>query len=259
MPELPDVAVFKEYFDRTSLDQKIDHVDVRSADLLKDVSRRSIQQRLKGHPFRKTRRIGKHLFASVEGQGWLRLHFGMTGYLHYFEDSEDEPKHGRVQFDFANGHHLSFVNQRKFGEVGLVEDPDSYAENTELGPDALDLDLTAFRERLAGRRGGIKSTLMNQKVLAGLGNVYTDEILFQTDIHPESKAGDLDDDAVRDIHRAMKRIMGVAIRHEADPKDLPSSYLLPHRDEGAECPRCSGTIKKMKVSGRSTYYCSRHQ
>src|SRR5215208_1794298 len=186
MPELPDVEVFKRYMDATSLHQKIRFVGVRNEKILGDFSARTLQSTLKGRTFESTRRHGKNLFTGLDGGGWMLMHFGMTGRLAYFKDLDEEPLHSRLLFAFENDNHLAFVCQRMFGKVELVEGPKEFVREKELGPDALDLDSDSFGERLKGTRGGVKATLMNQKILAGIGNVYSDEILFQARLHPET-------------------------------------------------------------------------
>src|SRR6266481_2913095 len=118
MPELPDVETFKRYLDATSLHERITGVDVRSAYVLKGVSARELQRRLKGRCFESSRRHGKHLFVRADGDLWLRLHFGMTGSLKYFKHKKQAPRHTRLLFAFANAHCLAFKDQRKFGEIG---------------------------------------------------------------------------------------------------------------------------------------------
>src|SRR5438094_4670493 len=123
MPELPDVETFKRYFDATSLHQRIDNVDVRDAYILKGVSAYELARRLKGRRFESTYRHGKHLFVRADHDLWLRLHFGMTGSLRYFKHEEQAPPpHSRVLFVFANNHRLAFDDQRKFGQIGLIQD-----------------------------------------------------------------------------------------------------------------------------------------
>src|SRR5205807_2748432 len=104
----------------TSLRQRISGVDVESAYVLKGVSARELVHRLKGRCFESSRRHGKHLFVRVDGDIWLRLHFGMTGSLRYFQRNEQAPPHTRVLFIFSNAHGLASEDQRKSGEVGLV-------------------------------------------------------------------------------------------------------------------------------------------
>jgi formamidopyrimidine-DNA glycosylase len=171
MPELPDVATFKRYLDATSLHQRIDDVDVRDAYVLKHVSVRELAHRLKGRCFESSCRHGKHLFVRADDDLWLRLHFGMTGSLQYCKHKEDAPTHTRVLFVFADRHCLAFEDQRKFGEIGLIEDLNEYLKKRALGPDALDIDLSEFKNILAKCRGAVKSILLNQKIIAGIGNI----------------------------------------------------------------------------------------
>src|ERR1700746_3676977 len=106
MPELPDVEIFKRYFDATSLHQRIDNVDVRNAYILKETSAPELARGLKGRSFESSRRHGKHLFVRADGELCLRLHFGMTGSFQYFKNDERAPRHARVVFVFANNHRL---------------------------------------------------------------------------------------------------------------------------------------------------------
>src|SRR5437773_12297921 len=160
MPELPDVEIFKRSSDLTSLHQRIANVDVRSAYVLKGVSARELERRLKRRRFESSRRHGKHLFVRADGDLWLRLHFGMTGSLRYFKHEEQAPRHTRVLFVFANAHSLAFEDQRKFGEIGLIEDVNEFLKKRALGPDALDITLSQFREILGRHRGSVKTILL---------------------------------------------------------------------------------------------------
>jgi formamidopyrimidine-DNA glycosylase len=255
VPELPELEVFKRYVDSTSLHQNIETIEVKNGKVLGSVSADGLKHGLEGRRFESTRRHGKHLFVELGDGRWLLLHFGMTGSLKYYKDADEEPAHARVLISFRNGHHLAFDDQRLFGKVDLIEDPDSYVEEHKLGLDPLDLDFPAFRERLEGRRGGIKATLMNQRIFAGIGNIYSDEILFQVRLHPRTIVGRLDADAFRYLHTQTRRVLHEAIEHGTDPGGLPDSYLLPHRREGEDCPRGNGTIQKTKAAGRTAFYC----
>jgi len=259
MPELPDVQVFKEYLDATALHRRIAHVYLSADDVLESVSSSTLRSRLQGRALESSRRHGKHLFAALDNAGWLRLHFGMTGLLKYYKNEDEAPDHLRLRLDFENGYHLGYKNTRKLGQIGLVDDVHEFIADAELGPDALskDFGLDEFSEALAGRRGSIKGTLMNQSVIAGIGNIYSDEILFHAGVHPEAVAGDLDDETVKALFRAMRSVLQRAI--EARVENFPDDFLLPHREDGAECPRCGSSLRKMRVSGRSTYFCPGHQ
>lgn len=255
MPELPDIEIFKRYVDATSLHQKIRSVEVHNEKVLGAISARKLRSTLKGRSFETTRRHGKNLFVKLDDGGWMLLHFGMTGTLAYFKNPDDEPPHSRLLFAFENGYHLAFDDGRMFGKVDLIEDPGAFARDRELGPDMLELDAASFRERLRGTSGGIKATLMNQKTLAGIGNLYSDEILFQARIHPRTSVAQLDDPTLENLRKETLRVLKKAIEREAYPQELPDSFLLSHRQEGARCPRGNGQIQKLKAAGRTAYFC----
>src|SRR5438034_3146374 len=237
MPELPDVETFKRYLDATSLHQPIKGVDVRSAHVLKGVSAREFGRQLKGRSFESSCRHGKHLFVRTDRDLWLRLHFGMTGSLEYLKGQRQAPKDTRVLFGFANHSRLAFRDQRKFGEIGLLKDVDEFLRKRALGPDALDIDLAEFRKIVGKRRGAVKSILMNQKLIAGIGNIYADEILFRARMHPATEIADLDEKALAKLFRATRYILEKAIETKADVEQMPKSWLSPHRGTGGRCPR----------------------
>lgn len=259
MPELPDVEVLRRYFDSTALHQEVGSVEVRSETVLKDITPQVLGRKLVGDSFGTTERHGKFLFAGLEESGdWVVLHFGMTGGLKYDRQVEKEPQYGLVFFHFRNDYSLAYVMTRKLGEVRVIADPDGFIEARELGPDvyADAFTLETFLELLRGRRGMVKSAMMNQRIMAGIGNVYTDEILFQAVIHPKTKVNDLSEEDLRTIFQQMKRVLQTAIDHQADPGDYPESYLTPLRGEpGADCPQCEGKLERIEVSGRAGYYC----
>src|SRR5262249_31292460 len=152
MPELPEVETFKRYLDRTSLHQRITGVDVRDPYVLKSVSVRALARRLQGHCFESSRRHGKHLFVCAKADLWLRLHFGMTGSLEYLDHDEAAPTTARVIFHFANNRRLAFDDQRKFGEVGLVENIDKFLRERAVGSDALKISFLQFKEIFGSHR-----------------------------------------------------------------------------------------------------------
>src|SRR5437899_8833803 len=269
MPELPDVETFKRYLDATSLHQRITGVDVRSAYVLKGVSARELERRLKGRSFESSCRHGKHLFVRADGDLWLRLHFGMTGSLRYSKDQEQAPRpasaeasagrHTRVLFVFANAHCLAFEDQRKFGEVSLVEDVDEYLRKRGLGPDALDISLSQFSELLRTHRGAVKTILLNQKLVAGIGNIYADEILFRTRVHPATQISSLSGKTVTKLFRATRCILKRAIEANADVALMPKSWLLPHRGKGGKCPGCGRKLRSATIGGRTAWFCAHRQ
>src|SRR5439155_3826382 len=190
---------------------------------------------------------------------WLRLHFGMTGSLQYFERKRQAPKHTRVLFVFANTHRLAFEDQRKFGEVGLLKDIDEFLKKRGLGPDALDITLSQFREILGKHRGSVKTILLNQNVIAGIGNIYADEIVFRARIHPATQVSTLKEKTVAKLFRAARYILEKAIEAKADMDRMPKSWLLPHRGRGGKCPRCGRELKSSTIGGRTAWFCTHCQ
>ncbi len=257
MPELPDVEVFRRYLDSTGLHKRIDHVEIRDPGLLEGVTAGELEDALDGASLEETRRRGKHLMARISRGQWLTLHFGMTGFLKYYKKDEDEPEHSRVRLDFDNGYHLAYDCQRKLGRVGLTRSPEHLASDEDLGPDALDPDLSRqeFIDLFSGRRGSLKSGLMNQQVIAGVGNVYSDEILFQLGLHPKTSLADMDEASLGEVYDAMRSVLQTVIEHGADPGKLPGAMLTAHRGLDHACPRCRGDLEKVKVSGRNAVFC----
>ena len=259
MPELPDVETFKRYLDATSLHQRIIGVDVRSAYVLKGISARELARRLKARCFESSCRHGKHLFVRADGDLWLRLHFGMTGSLRYFKQEEQAPSHTRVLFAFANAHCLAFEDQRKFGEVGLLKDVDEFLKKRALGPDALDISLPQFKEIFGKHRAAVKTILLNQKLIAGIGNIYADEILFRVRVHPATQISSPSGKTVMKLFRATRYILKRAIEANADVALVPKSWLLPHRGKGGKCPGCGRKLRSATIGGRTAWFCAHCQ
>lgn len=266
MPELPEVEYYRTYLDATSLHQRIEGVEVRALRILEGVTGEGLHSALVGRWFHSTRRHGKYLFAEIGGDAgsggecrWLALHFGMTGRLSYFGDIGDDPKHDRLLFSFENGRFLAFVNQRKFGHVALASSPEAFAAAKGLGPDALVIGREEFVERLIGRRGSVKGALLNQKVLAGIGNIYADEMLFQAGVHPKTPVWALDGEMLEKLHAVMAEVLETAVAARRRHENLPASYLIPHRREGGVCPRDQTPLETISISGRRAYFCPKHQ
>lgn len=262
MPELPDVEGFKQYLDSSALRQKIETTHVRDKRICEEgVSPSVLARALKSSSLRESHRHGKHLFVRIGSGGWLVFHFGMTGEFVYEEAGGDEPKYARFVIDFSNGRRLVYLNRRMLGKVGLAEDVDGYLAEHDIGPDALgeDLTLRRFRKLMEGRRGVLKSVLMDQSLVAGIGNVWADEVLFQAGLSPKLRADDLDDDQVKELHGAIRSVLRRGAKHGGDVDQLPDSWLIPNREDGADCPRCGGRVKKATISGRSAYFCAECQ
>lgn len=260
MPELPDIEVYRRYLDATSLHQRIERVHVESPALLKGTTPQGLGRAVHAKTLETTHRHGKYLFAGLSGGRWLVLHFGMSGELRYFGGGEEQsPDYTRCLVTFDNGFNLAYVAPRKLGLIDLVDSPQSLVEERTLGPDALDLDQQAFRELAGGRRGTVKSWIMDQHSIAGIGNIYSDEILFQAKLYPRRPVADLDEAAVMRLYDAMRRVLERAVKAGADPRRMPADFLLPHREAGSRCPKCGSPVKSMQAAGRTAWYCPRCQ
>src|SRR5258707_5818281 len=259
MPELPEVETFKRYLDSTSLHQRITNVDVRDAYVLKRISTRQLTQRLKGRRFENSHRHGKHLFVRAANKLWLRLHFGMTGSLEYLDHNEVAPKTARVIFRFAGNCRLAFDDQRKFGEIELIKDIDEFLQTRGLGPDALEISLSQFKAIVGKHRGAVKAILLNQKLIAGIGNLYADEILFRACMHPATAAASLSDKDLRRLFRATRYVLDEAIALQTDFNRLPKSWLLTNRGKRGRCPRCGRALKSATIGGRTSWFCAHCQ
>ena len=259
MPELPDVAEFKRYFDSTALHKRIRGATVLDRRMLDGITPAALDRFLRGNILTGTRRHGKNLFAFTRRGGRvLRMHFGMTGWLQYFRDPADQPRHTRVRIDFANGWSLAIVDQRILGSVGIVDDPDAFIADRRLGPDALDGEFEPFRHRVRRRRRDVKSTLMDQTVIAGLGNIWSDEVLFQARMHPARTVDKISEKELQKLFDTIQGVMRAAVDHRAGFDAMPD-FFLHHRYEGARCPRCGGPVKPIKLAGRRGWYCDKCQ
>jgi formamidopyrimidine-DNA glycosylase len=261
MPELPDVEVLRRYLQSTALHHEITDVDLRAEALLEETQPERLSGALVGQQFESTRRHGKYLFVALDGGDWLVLHFGMTGDLKYFKDPDQDPEYDRLLLQFANGYHLAYIAPRKLGEADVIDKPEDLIQDRGLGPDVKDPDFTleTFKQLLGSRRGMIKTALMDQQLMAGIGNVYSDEILFQARIHPRTKVKDLDGQKLEELYQTMNGVLDTAIDCQAIPGRLPDSYLTPQHHQGGVCPLCGETVQRVKVGGRSAYYCPNRQ
>ncbi len=260
MPELPDVAGFQKCLDSTSLRRRIAHITVSDERILKGCSGRTLSRRLEGAKIKSTLRHGKWLFARMSNEGWFVMHFGMTGSLSFYKGDEEPPKHTRVAIDFDDGNHLAYVSMRMLGRVDTTDDIERYLQEHRIGPDALSDEVTAdrFIEALSGYRGDAKSALMDQSIFSGVGNIYSDEILYHVGLHPKTKVADLSDKRLRELYKAMRSVLKTASQRGGDVMGM-RSWLLPHRAKGQRCPRCETELQTMKSAGRTAWLCPKCQ
>ncbi len=260
MPELPDVEIFRRYFDSTSLNKKIVRADVKSPEMLTGVNKNDLIRKLKGNEFVSSSRHGKYFFGSLENGYSLVLHFGMTGSLRFYQKKEEAPRYIRLLINFQDGS-LAFDNSRKLGLISLTQSIDDYIAKKNLGPDALKAKLSYkdFYELVHKRSAPVKAVLMNQEIIAGIGNLYADEILFHTGIDPHSIVNRIPDKKLQELFRNMMKILKTGIKIEAKYKSFPKSYLVHYRKKKQKCPECGGDILISRIGGRTTYYCGEHQ
>ena len=258
MPELPEMENAKRYLDATSLHQEIAKVTVLDKRVLDDATPQKLTARLKGRAFDRVERLGKQLFLVLDGGGCLTIHFGMTGRFAYYE--EEPPRRDHVRFDFKEGYHLSFIDPRLFGAVGYDDTIEASRERLSLGPDIMALTRADFVELMGRRRGQAKSALMDQHFVAGLGNLYSDEALYQAGIHPKAQVDDMSAKALGRLYDRIKAVLEGAIEAGAGREGyrdrVPGTWLLSAREDGADCPGGKGTVRKITAAGRSSYYCT---
>jgi formamidopyrimidine-DNA glycosylase len=179
----------------------------------------------------------------------------MTGSLHYLKHDEETPKTTRVLFLFANNRRLAFDDQRKFGEIELIKGVDEFLLTRGLGPDALEISASKLRAVLGKHRAALKPILLNQQLIAGIGNLYADEILFRAREHPATEAARLSDKNLTGLFRAMRYVLEKAIALKTDFNRLPKSWLLTHRGKEGRCPRCGRSLKSATIGGRTSWFC----
>jgi len=255
MPELPDVETFRRYINSTSLHQTIEQTHVHDDRILKQTTRQKLTQIVKQNQFNQTERHGKFMFAQLNNKHAVVFHFGMTGYFEYFENINNVPNYTKVQFDFDNGYHLAYINKRMLGQVRVISSVNDFIKNQKLGSDALSINEEEFVEHLSKQKGSLKSWLMNQSHIAGIGNVYSDEILFHAGIRPDTKVKSLSPGQMAHLYQTLRKVMETCIDCQAQPEQMPKDYLVPHRTPESPCPKCNTPIQKKTVNGRGCYLC----
>lgn len=259
MPELPDVDVRKRYFEETSLGREVERVSVPDPRILEGITPVSLGRGLKDARFVNANRRGKYLLAATDRHSTLLLHFGMGGELVYLEQRCAKPAWSRVCLHFAGGGCLHYTNLRMFGKVALwnTTDMSEIPDIARLGPEPLDPKFTfkRFRKALAGRRTSIHLALMDQELIAGIGNIFSDEITFQAGVRPYRPAGDLSEDELRRLYGKMKWTLRTAVRLNADLDGHPDRFIIPNRSKDGSCPRGNAKLTTVRLGGRTSYYC----
>jgi formamidopyrimidine-DNA glycosylase len=275
VPELPEVEVIRRDLEKEVVGKKVKAVEVEGArSVRRHQNRKQFADRLVNHKITAVARRGKYLLVRLDGDDVLVIHLGMSGQLVRAKSSRDPmAKHTHVVITFTQGGQLRFVDPRTFGEMFVTEADNVEKEVTELAHLGLDPLETAlswdhFGTMLAQRHTKLKPLLMDQKFIAGIGNIYSDEILWGAGLRWDRMSDSLTSEEVRRLYRSMTETLQEAVKHRgsslADEQyvDLfgrPGEYQQFHNvyaREGEACPRCRHLIVREKVSGRSTFSCS---
>ena len=254
MPELPEVATYQKIFDRHVVGKPIREVVVHDAKILRNLSPEQFVERLTGRTFTGSYRRGKFLFGALDNGAHLQLHFGMTGDLLPYQDPADAPRFERFRLNFTDGSVLGFDDSRKFAHIVWVDDLPAYLTGRKLGPDALEIVEDDFMALLAQRKGQLKAFLLDQHAVAGVGNLYADEICFQARIHPASRLDKLSEEHKKLIFSLMQQILHSAVERLAYYRDYPEEWFWQWRKIGWLGPEGSGAVQRATIAGRTTYF-----
>lgn len=278
--ELPEVEVVRRDLEKDVVGRRIKEADVRPQRNAMRVIRRhgrrkEFTDRLAGRKITKVDRRGKYVLMHLDNGDVLIVHFGMSGQLLRGTKRQAFPAHTHIVIDFTQGGDLRFVDPRTFGEV-FVSTADELGEVRELDHVAIDpLEDTftwqAFSAELARRAAKLKPLLMDQKFVSGLGNIYSDEVLFAAGLRWDRMSDALSSQEVRRLYRAMREVVQDAIRFRGTTLDdqayvdlfgKPGEYqgeLKVYGRKGQPCRRCRTPIAVEKINGRSSYYCPQCQ
>jgi len=272
MPELPEVETVKEVLKPKLLKLEIKEVLIHYEKMIKTTDVTDFKKKLIGQHFIDIKRRGKYLIFELDDYHLLS-HLRMEGKFFYGDGDADKMrnKHIHAEFLLCNGLKLRYEDVRKFGTFHLYEKKtplESTSSLAILGPepwsDAFNVD--NVMAHLKGRKAPIKPMLLSQTVVAGLGNIYVDEVLFAAKIHPMKRSGDLTREEVARVVHDTREILSQAIIFKGTTIRTFSSshgsagefqnFLQVHTKKDTPCPRCNGMILKIKVGGRGTYFCA---
>lgn len=269
MPELPEVETVKTTLKSQIVGRKIKEVRIYHEKMIKDIPIANFKTQLLNQRFNDVGRRGKYLIFQLDDYSMLS-HLRMEGKFFYDEQDTARSKHTHVEFLLDNGACLKYEDVRKFGTFHLYEksvDLESTRSFSVLGPEPWDerFNIDTVATYFHWKKTPIKSMLLSQKVVAGLGNIYVDEVLFSSGIHPERPSGELTQDEIAKIIYNTKEILAKAIEFKGTTIRTFSSthgesgkfqnFLQVHTKKDEPCPECCANILKIKVGGRGTYFC----
>ena len=267
MPELPEVETIKNELASRVVGQSLSEVTILDAKLVCGGSVEEVRRGLIGQKVESLERRGKYLIFQLSNGKSLIMHLRMTGVL--LLNSREVDRYARAVFHFSNGHRFVFSDRRRLGLIWLVDDASTVVGK--LGPEPLDESFIPdiLGQRLSRHHIPVKAALLDQCIVAGIGNMYADEALFAARIHPLRKADDLSPEEMRTLHNCICKVLQAAIGNKGASVD---TYVRPkgelgtaHFDfqvahkGGETCPVCGGTIERCVVQNRGTYFCPRCQ
>jgi formamidopyrimidine-DNA glycosylase len=269
MPELPEVETVRRQLEPVLVGRRFERVEIDDPRLVRPLEPVEVAAELEGERVAAVERRGKYLIVRFESGRVLLIHLRMTGSVRHVRGGGlDEDPHRRAVVRLDDGSDVAYRDVRRFGTWVLVEPPEvePYLA-ARLGAEPLERSFTAARlaERLAGRRAPIKAALLDQRTLAGMGNIYVDEALWRAQIHPLTPAAALDEDEVQRLTRAIKDALragiarqGATLRDYARPDggsgSMQHEFKVYGRD-GEPCDRCGTSIEKTRAGGRGTWFC----
>ncbi|MFY9608483.1 MAG: DNA-formamidopyrimidine glycosylase [Blastocatellia bacterium] len=257
MPELPEVETRLIYFRSTALGQRVERVLVTAPNLIKSETARAFTRKLRHRRFVGAHRRGKYLIITLDDGRALILHFGMGGDLCFYNQPGERPEYTRIEFVFTGTLRLAFTCPRKICRVMLVDEVSDVPALRDMGPEPESKHFSlAYIEGLCEMSPfrQIKPLLMDQRKIAGVGNIYADEILFASRVRPDRRASSLSPEELRRIHRETRRVLRRAIKTAAN-EEFPSEFLVSRDRDGAGCKRCGNPIERKKINGRTAHFC----
>jgi formamidopyrimidine-DNA glycosylase len=269
VPELPEVETVRLQLEPHLVGRRFDRVDIRDPRLVRPFEPTAVAAELEGERVAALERRGKYLIVRFESGRALLIHLRMTGSLRHAAKGRlgDDP-HRRAVVKLDDGADVAYRDVRRFGTWQLLEpgELDHYLDER-LGVEPLERTFTARRlgQRLEGRRAPIKAALLDQRTVAGLGNIYVDEALWRAQLHPLRPAGTLDENELGRLTRAIKDTLKTAVKRQgATLRDYSTpdggqgsmqDRFRVYGREGLPCQRCGTPIDKIRTAGRGTWYC----
>lgn len=272
MPELPEVETVRRSLAELVVGRTI--VAVRPRDfpgVMGDESIEAVAARLVGTRIDAARRRAKYVFLDLDDGSALMIHLRMTGHLVVTDRTDPPLRFEHLSIELDDGRDLRFADQRKFGRVLHLSAADASSLSGRLGPEPLSPRFTAdlLHARLARRPGKLKSVLLDQRLVAGLGNIYVDEALFRARLHPERSASTLTGHEVRRLHRAIRTVLREGLVNRGTTfSTFQNAYgeaggnqrnLRVYGRPGEPCVRCGRPLARAVVGGRGTHFCPRCQ